>query len=581
MQPSSRCRGHAGEDACAPKEVPLGCATWNMYIGTLNFECFFGNRRMSKPSSQPPKLPSQAEVQPLLNLLNAGQLPQAEATAKALLGTYPNAFILHNVLGVALEGQGKFEDAAASYRKTLAIEPKIAEIHFNLGVVLTNLGKQEEAIASYRKAVALKPGLAVAHFNLGTALQAQGKLQEAIASYRKAVAIEPGFFEAYGNLGTVLQQQGMLEEAVASYRKALAIHPDAKGHFNLATALRDQGKLDEAIVSYHHALAINPGYVEAHNNLGEALRDQGKMQEAVESYQNALAIDPDNAPANFNFAQFLFDAARYEEAIPYFKKSQLEDWQERILYCLYKSEKFDEFKDMLQNIVATTRHTSPFLATLSTHYAINFGGEDPYNFCKNAMDFVYQNSIAPLAAENSQLLSDLLRDIKHAEIAERKQGRLHHGIQSAGNLFKRPEASFRTLATLIKQEFANYRKRFAGADCELIKSFPAEFEFTSSWYVKMQQGGHLTSHIHELGWISGAVYLAMPKSKLNPDEGRFEYGPHGDNYPQKHTDFPVNNVAPNVGDIVLFPSSLFHRTIPFNSNEERICIAFDLKPTQQ
>jgi hypothetical protein len=34
----------------------------------------------------------------------------------------------------------------------------------------------------------------------------------------------------------------------------------------------------------------------------------------------------------------------------------------------------------------------------------------------------------------------------------------------------------------------------------------------------------------------------------------------------------------SVGDIVLFPSSLFHRTIPFNSNEERICIAFDLKP---
>jgi len=34
-----------------------------------------------------------------------------------------------------------------------------------------------------------------------------------------------------------------------------------------------------------------------------------------------------------------------------------------------------------------------------------------------------------------------------------------------------------------------------------------------------------------------------------------------------------------VGDIVLFPSSLFHRTIPFNAKEERICVAFDLKPS--
>jgi uncharacterized protein (TIGR02466 family) len=95
----------------------------------------------------------------------------------------------------------------------------------------------------------------------------------------------------------------------------------------------------------------------------------------------------------------------------------------------------------------------------------------------------------------------------------------------------------------------------------------------------MRQGGHLSAHIHEIGWISGAVYLAMPTAKAGSNEGAFEYGTHGDNYPQKHTNFPVAHVMPKVGDIVLFPSSLFHRTIPFNANEERICIAFDLKPT--
>ena len=125
----------------------------------------------------------------------------------------------------------------------------------------------------------------------------------------------------------------------------------------------------------------------------------------------------------------------------------------------------------------------------------------------------------------------------------------------------------------------NYKNKFAGADCELIKSFPDELEFTSSWYVKMRQGGHLDAHIHEIGWISGAVYLAMPTDKKTPTEGGFEYGIHGDAYPQKHNDFPVGTVIPNVGEIVLFPSSLFHRTIPFSSSEERICIAFDLKPT--
>jgi hypothetical protein len=81
-----------------------------------------------------------------------------------------------------------------------------------------------------------------------------------------------------------------------------------------------------------------------------------------------------------------------------------------------------------------------------------------------------------------------------------------------------------------------------------------------------------------VGWISGAVYLALPMDKKDPAEGCFEYGIHGDNYPKKHDNFPVGIATPKVGDIVLFPSSLFHRTIPFSSNEIRICIAFDLKP---
>jgi hypothetical protein len=33
-----------------------------------------------------------------------------------------------------------------------------------------------------------------------------------------------------------------------------------------------------------------------------------------------------------------------------------------------------------------------------------------------------------------------------------------------------------------------------------------------------------------------------------------------------------------MGDIIFFPSSLHHKTIPFSSDGERIIISFDLKP---
>ncbi|MGB7815225.1 MAG: tetratricopeptide repeat protein [Methylotenera sp.] len=493
----------------------------------------------------PPSQPNQIEVQTLINALNNGQLAQAENLAKSLISKHPNTFILHHVLSLALDGQQKYAEAVSSYQNALKLQPNTPDLLFNCGIALSNLNRFDEAEAAYRQAIRLNPN----------------------------------FFEAYGNLGTVLQRQGKLSEAISSYQQGLKINPqDARGYFNLGTALRDEGLLTNAIESYKKAINLFPSYTDAYNNLGETLRDRGDMDDAVKSYQAALRLNPNHPGANYNMGEFLYLAKKYEEAVAYFERSQLDDWQARSMYCLYKAERFDDFKSKLDEIVRTTRHTAPFMATLSTHYAINFGVDDPYNFCKNGFDFVYQNSIAELAEPNSPLLKQLLYDIENTDIAERVQGMLYNGKQSAGNLFKRPEPSFRRLGELVKQEFLNYKNRFAGADCELIKSFPNELEFTSSWYVRMRRGGYVDRHIHEVGWISGAVYLVLPTDKKDPTEGCFEYGTHGDNYPQKHSNFPVGIATPNVGDIVLFPSSLFHRTIPFSSNEQRICIAFDLKP---
>lgn len=491
--------------------------------------------------------PSQQDTQQLIQQLNNGQLKHAENTAKDLIEKHPNAFILHHILALALDGQQQFSAAIDSYRNAIKIDPKKPELHFNVGIALSHLNQFDDAISAYQQAITLKPD----------------------------------FFEAHGNLGTILQKLGQLDAAIASYKKGLAINPqDARGHFNLGTALRDKGNLKEAISSYQKAIALFPNYTDAYNNLGETLRDYGDMEAAVKNYQAALSRNPHHPNANYNMGEFLYLAKKYSEAAAYFERARLDDWQARNMYCLYKAERFDDFKNKLDEVVKNTRHTEPFIATLSTHYATNFDQEDPYNFCKNGFDFVYQNSIPALVEPNSPLLKQLLYDIENADIAERVQGMLHYGKQSAGNLFKRPESSFKQLAELVMQEFSNYKNHFANADCELIQSFPEQYEFTSSWYVKMQQGGHLSPHIHEIGWISGAVYLAIPAS--NGNEAAFEYGIHGDNYPiqpsKTVSDFPVASTMPRVGDIVLFPSSLFHRTIPFSANEARICIAFDLKP---
>ncbi|ANE56837.1 2OG-Fe(II) oxygenase family protein [Methylomonas sp. DH-1] len=523
------------------------------------------------------KQPQPAELQAIHQLFQAGQVPLAEIRAQALAAAYPKSLPALNLLGMCQQVQGKLRDAATSFRKMIALDPNIAEIHFNLGAIYTQLNDAKGAMAAYRKALQIKPDLTVAHFNLGALLQQQSQWQEAAKHYRRAVEQQPGYYQAWANWGAVLQTVGDLKAAEHCYRKALDVNADALGYFNLGTNLHDQGMLGQAIEAFREALRLEPQFADAWNDLGEIYRDQGNMEEAVRCYRAALQANPEHGRASYNLGESYCLGGQFEQAIQYFAASDFADAQERVLLCLYKTSQFDAFKQRLDAFIAEDRHNSVLLGSLATHYATNFRQPDTYGYCRSPMQFVQHTCIEELAKPGSALLNQLLDDVKHLAIAERKQGRLYYGMQSAGNLLQRPEASFQQLAALIRAKVKAYQQHFAGSDDALIRLFPKTLEFASSWYLRMNQGGYLTSHIHEEGWISGCVYLQLP-DKCDHHEGSFEYGIDGDDYPRLHDDFPTQIVDQQVGDLVLFPSSLFHRTIPFNSDQERICIAFDIKP---
>ena len=46
----------------------------------------------------------------------------------------------------------------------------------------------------------------------------------------------------------------------------------------------------------------------------------------------------------------------------------------------------------------------------------------------------------------------------------------------------------------------------------------------------------------------------------------------------RNNDIPTVKHVPKDGDLVLFPSCLFHYTTPFQSDEERHCMSFDMLP---
>ena len=90
--------------------------------------------------------------------------------------------------------------------------------------------------------------------------------------------------------------------------------------------------------------------------------------------------------------------------------------------------------------------------------------------------------------------------------------------------------------------------------------------------INMKSGGSLSPHMHELGWVSGSVYINVPpKSKIDSGNLVVCMGDQGNN---EKSEKKIIDVV--TGSLCLFPSSLHHYTIPFESKEDRIVLAFDV-----
>jgi uncharacterized protein (TIGR02466 family) len=100
----------------------------------------------------------------------------------------------------------------------------------------------------------------------------------------------------------------------------------------------------------------------------------------------------------------------------------------------------------------------------------------------------------------------------------------------------------------------------------------------SLWGTILKAGGHQEPHIHQTAWLSGVYYARLPEKIHCNDPSRsgwIEFGQPPARYPCK-AEYPLECLCPREGMLVMFPSHLFHRTIPLRGDETRISFAFDL-----
>lgn len=507
----------------------------------------------------------------------AGRLSEALTVNDTLVSLSPQDFEAHYNQGITLKKLGKLEKAIKSYQRAVQLNSGFSDAHYNLASVLRKLGRQEEAEESYRQVIDLKSHMPEAHYHLALVLEELGRPEEAVKSYRRATKFKPDFFEAHFNLGGILRELGDFEEARISYEQAVASKSDStKANINLGATLKELGRLDEAEAILLRAIASEPNLPEAHSNLANTLKEKGKLEEAEASYTKAIELRPNYVNALKNRGLLFFDKGDFKSALKDFDLSDTSDSRAYALAALYA---LGDIKNIYERIESHLHVDGKNLrvAAFSSFISEIQKKSTAHAFCKNPLEFLYFSNISSHCNNADLFMTEMIEELHCIENVWEPTGQTtKQGFQSKRsiNLFENPSTQISRLKSVILDELNLYYAKFKNDSCSYIKDWPSGNNL-NAWYVILKNQGYQGLHIHPAGWLSGVVYLKVVPP-LEKQEGAIEFSLSGEHY--DHIGSPKILFQPQLGDIVFFPSSLHHRTIPFTTQTDRIIISFDLQP---
>jgi len=504
-----------------------------------------------------------------------GELQKAKSCYERIIEINPNYVNAHNNLGVIFQELEEYQKAKDCYERIIEIDPDYASAHNNLGLIFQKLGELQKAQSCYDKTIEINPNFVDVHYNLGALFRDLGELQKAQSCYEKVIEINPNYVNAHNNLGATFKDLGELQKAKDCYERIIEIDPNyASAHNNLGATFKDLGELQKAKDCYEKAIAINPNFLDAHYNLGVTFKDLGELQKAKDCYEKAIETNPNSQVALINRGKILFEKEEFELSLIDFDNCNNFESRSCALTSLYALGHIDEiYKRIEENYQLDEKNIR--VAAFSSFIAYKEKKSTTQNFCPNPIDFIHHSNLSSHLQNFNSFITEVIKELHNVNsIWEPIRKSTLGGFQTKPNLFIKPQKIIQNLKSIIITEIESYYLKFINETCSFIKKWPSKYTLPA-WQVILKKQGHQSRHIHPSGWLSGVIYLkVVPSFKKN--EGAIEFSLNGNKYYDAESPKVVH--LPKTGDIVLFPSSLHHRTIPFSSDTDRISIAFDLAP---
>ena len=508
-------------------------------------------------------------------LRDMGRFKDSEVYFRKAIEIKPDFLDSHNGLGIALYKTKKFKEAELSFKKALELNPNLTGCNNNLGATLQELGKFKEAQKYLEKELSINPGYIESYYNLGLIMHKLSRPEEAEIFYTKSTKLNPRYFQAYYNLGNLFQELDRPDEAEVNYKMALSIKPDyAEAYYNLGNLFQELDRPDEAEVNYKKTIELQSNFSKAFNSLGVMLQKLGRIKEAEECYKKYIGIEPDGTSEIISVGSTLFENGEYKKAISYFDDYNTQESRANSLYSLYALGRIDDIYNRIK-LKAKLDDKNLMVAAFSSFISSKQKKDVENNFCKNPLDFIYYSSIENHIEHPRKFITNIVSTLpKIKSLWNPANTSVRNGFQTNGDIFKTTHKSIFDLKLIILSEIDSYHMKFKNESCTFIDNWPIEKNL-QGWHIILKEQGFNTPHIHPSGWLSGVIYLEVVPS-LEKNEGAIEFSLNGEHY--FHNESPKITYQPKIGDIIFFPSSLNHKTIPFSTNKDRVIISFDLLP---
>ena len=455
-----------------------------------------------------------------------------------------------------------------------------------------------------------EPANAGAWQQLGFAYRDEQCMAESVRAFARAVELAPDDALSALAHAEVRFESGLPAAALA--RRALELAPENPTAIGCcAVALSAEGQRRAAENLLVTALVQRPDWLAGQKLLATLRYTGGDNSEFARGYAAAVRVLPQNLPLRMAWFRSVAQARNWEVAtrvidecerdfgaLPAFTIARLfiasesGDTARAVALFAATEQTHDEVRDLawVRHCLRTgnpqaaeavaLRLTNSASARLAWPYLSliwRLSGNPRAAWLDGSPLSVRTYDLDFSAGELEQLAS-LLRRL-HSVRSPYLEQSVRGGTQTDRPLFFRHEP---IIAALKAKTVAALREYIAAlppfeAGHPLLGTPREKLLFAGSWSVRLQAKGVHVSHTHPQGWISSALYIALPTREQmgSPPAGWFEFGTPPSELGLSLS--PLGQVEPRLGRLLLFPSTLWHSTAPFEDGE-RMTIAFDVRP---